>query len=168
MEQPPQKSNSWGDWLLPYNSQAREAGEGVNNIGKALNKFSTDGVTLKTDKETIDSFREGTDAINNTSASIEKMGKTFDELNKEGLKLSNTTIKTFFTASVGFALAIAGIILIYYDLTKPVDETTEVTKPKTVLQKIKRFFKSRSTIGTASIIAGLVLIARSNKVAAHL
>ena len=83
MEQPPQKSNSWGDWLLPYNSQAREAGEGVNNIGKALNKFSTDGVTLKTDKETIDSFREGTDAINNTSASIEKMGKTFDELNKE-------------------------------------------------------------------------------------
>jgi hypothetical protein len=77
------------------------------------------------------------------------------------------TIKTICTAGVGCALAVAGITLIYKELTKDQAAIKQPEQPKTWSQKITGFLKNGCVAGTAGLAAGLLLIAKSNTIAAY-
>ncbi len=72
-----------------------------------------------------------------------------------------TTIKTLCFSTTGAALAMAGIGLILYESFFVEDYATETPKPTTWHATVKNFMKNRYILGTASIAAGLCLIAKS-------
>jgi|GEM_PF-6477178 methionine synthase II (cobalamin-independent) len=96
-----------------------------------------------------------------------ELNKNFKTIADQGVKaqlgIDPTTIKTLCLTGVGACLAIAGILVLYYELTKPdVTVTQPESAQKTYFQQFVALLKNKYVIGSAQVLAGLLLIIKSN------
>ncbi len=100
---------------------------------------------------------------------LNKNLKTFaDQGVKAQFAIDPITLKTFCLTSVGATLAVAGILVLYHELTKTDATTTETeSAQKTYFQHFKALLQNKYVIGSAQVLAGLLLIIKSNALIAR-
>lgn len=94
------------------------------------------------------------------------LNENITRLTRDGLhaKLSidSTTIKTICLTGIGTALAVTGILILYKELTQPIEHLPKEEAPKTYFERLTRFLKNPCLIGTAQLAAGLLLVVKAN------
>jgi hypothetical protein len=143
----------WNGWSWNAVTNFFPFGRPATNTSEALKKISDTGIEVG-DK---------------TLATITSTSKTLEEINREGLKLSSASIKALFTSGIGLALAIAGITLIYKQLSKEkpllISDSSLTVHSKNMKEKLLDVVTNRYVIGASSILAGLLLVIKSDKLA---
>lgn len=98
-------------------------------------------------------------------AGIPALNQNIQQLANNGIQtrliIDPATIKTLCFSTTGAALAMAGIGLILYESFFVEDYATEAPKAVNWSTSVKNFIKNRYVLGSASIAAGLCLIAKS-------
>lgn len=165
---------------------AREIPQQVDRIiTNALNNHTTKefvekGIQITLDKDTTQAIKELNETVKpiaqngfranigvdpNMTQAVREMTEAVRPLAQNGVQISINplTIKTFFTATSGFALIVLGTVILYKELTKAIDPQENTNK--NWKHSFIKLLKSSYMIGSTSIIAGLVLIAQSNRIA---
>lgn len=118
-------------------------------------------------KQTSESFKTLTEKYHPEKGLIFTIetGENIKKLANDGVKahiiIDPATIKTLCFSTTGAALAMAGIGLILYESFFVEDYATEAPKAANWSTSVKNFIKNRYVLGSASIAAGLCLIAKS-------
>lgn len=153
------------------------------NITQALNGTSSNitnalvGTTKNLERtitisasEVCRSLNHATGQLTNTAnklidAGVPALNQNINALMQNGVPariiIDPTTIKTLCFSTTGAALAMAGIGLILYESFFVEEYSTEAPKPASWSISVKNFMKNRYVLGSASIAAGLCLIAKS-------
>ncbi len=177
-----QKTTGWAYKLVPDTltiATTPDTNEAIKDITKCVPKILE---SVENSTEAICDVAGA--AAQNISGALDTSVKKFCKSNKKNVKLLTATadkaidtglriqvnpitinpqtIKTLCFSTTGVALAMAGIGLILYESFFVEDYATEVPqKPATLLGSVKNFAKNRYVLGSASIAAGLCLIAKS-------
>lgn len=176
-----QKPAGWGYKLIPDTFTvvtATETNEAIKDITKCAPKIME---SLENNTEVIcDSLGAATEKLSiawdesvkkickSTKKNVKLLTTTADKAIDTGLKvqvhpfeIDPATIKTLCFSTTGAALAMAGIGLILYESFFVEDYSTETPKAASWSMTVKNFMKNRYVLGSASIAAGLCLIAKS-------
>jgi hypothetical protein len=175
------KTNLITDSLISVGNGVAEAGRGINEVGKGFQrvaesveaastnvKLAMDNTSMTIDKginnltvnlkEASTDFVKATDKLSNEMDTLKKAGmrvapETFAELNK--------LMKTCLTASIGGAIAVAGIVLFFKTfMSKESNENIqEDTRPL-----YKRILTNRYLISALLMAAGTGIILKSDKI----
>ena len=129
----------------------------VVEVCKTLQPLADKGLVVHVGADTLQE-------INNISRALNTVAQNGISTK---LSIDPATLKTFFIASSGFTILTASIFIIYKELTKSADSAITNTVPtkKGWLQTIKSLAQNRYLIGTTGILSGLLLIAKSNRIA---
>ena len=158
--------------------------QSVGMITQALNPIAANGLAVHLDQDATRALQEICKTLQpladkglvahvgaDTLREINNVSRALNTVAQNGittkLSIDPATLKTFFVASGGLTILTASIILIYKELTKPMQLTSTDAIPakKSWLQTVKSLAQNRYLIGTTGIISGLLLIAKSNRIA---
>ena len=169
------KRNWVGELKLDVSQEARqtieklavaEGGIGIRLVMQPETNKALDQ-TSQAIKQTSESFKALTEKYHPEKGLIFTIetGENIKKLATDGVKahifIDPATIKTLCFSTTGAALAMAGIGLILYESFFVEDYATETPKAANWSASVKNFIKNRYVLGSASIAAGLCLIAKS-------
>lgn len=160
--------------LISVDPQTTQA---IRELNATIRPLAERGVQISIDPKTTDALSQAVTTIkpiadNGLTVKVDdKTSKILQDIATNGVQtnfsIDPKTIISSFTALGGLTLVVASTILIYKELTKP--EQTNIQAPsekQTWKHSLKNVLKNRYVIGTTGIISGLLLIAKSNRIAA--
>lgn len=163
-----------------------EVGKGIAKVGDGFNKVADSVTTTSKEVATVINNASNTvdKGINTLSSNIKEASADFikatdkvslemDGIQKNGVKVSPETIaeinktgvslmKTYLTASVGAAITLAGLFLLYKTITSETDEE----KPNDTRPLYKKILANRYLISGLLMASGIGIILKSDRIVA--
>lgn len=153
------------DSINKFGDDVAKVGKGIDNVGDG---FKDVAVSMKdasaSVKEATADFTKATDKLTLEMDGLQKNGmkvspETIAALNKTGVNL----MKTYLTASIGGALALSGVILLYKTFMNQKDQGDQ--KPD-LRPLYKQILTNRYAISALLIASGIGIILKSDRIVA--
>ena len=102
----------------------------------------------------------------------DKLNTAIEKIAREGIKthsdfsINQSFLKTALIGSIGAAICITSLMIIYKELTKEAVIPAELSEEQAITwqQSFKKWFNKKYFLGTTGLIAGLILIAKSSSI----